>query len=203
VAPCSRASPRGASEGRHQPTRRRLLSEVGTSNQELSDLVHDELRRIARVLVARLPARGTLSPTDVVHEAWLRLEVRGVKEIRDRQHFLALAARCMRQVLVDHSRERSAAKRGGDLQRVTLNEALVGQGDQHQVDTLDLDRALTRLGDMHERPARVVELRFFGGMTESEIAEVLGVSRRTVTGDLQIARAWLTRELDLAGQDPD
>jgi RNA polymerase sigma factor (TIGR02999 family) len=161
---------------------------------ELFAAVYGELKRLAHGQLARGP-RGTLSTTALVHEAYLKL--RG-STVRDREHFLALAARAMRQVLVDAARERSAAKRGGDLARVSLDgEALAVETFADEV--LAVDVALTRLEALDERLARLVEWRYFAGMSEPEIAAVLGVSDRTVRRDWQKARAFLYRELARSG----
>jgi RNA polymerase sigma factor (TIGR02999 family) len=160
------------------------------STPELFAAVYGELKRLAHGQLARGP-RGTLSTTALVHEAYLKL--RG-STVRDREHFFALAARAMRQVLVDYARERGAAKRGGELARVSLDgEALAIETLIDEV--LAVDVALGRLEALDERLARLVEWRYFAGMTEPEIAAVLGVTDRTVRRDWQKARAFLYREL--------
>ena len=114
---------------------------------------------------------------------------------QDRVHFLGIAARCMRQVLVDHARGHSAAKRGGDFHQVTLDEGVLA-GPSSELKLLDLDACLTRLADLDSRAATVAEMRIFGGLTISEIAHNVGVSKRTVDGDWSMARLWLSRELE-------
>ena len=174
----------------------RLLKARAPADQErLLEVLYGELRRTAGRLMARERAEHTLQPTALVHEAWLRLVDQDTIAFADRAHFLGIAARCMRQVLVDHARGRAAAKRGGGWGQVTLDEALLaGGGDD--LELLALDEALARLAHLDERAARVAERRIFGGMTVAEIARDLGVSRRTVDGDWATARLWLTRELE-------
>ena len=176
---------------------RRLDDEPGQRSrlrEEIFALVYEELHRTARALMARERANHTLQPTALVHEAYLRLvDAEGVAA-GDRAHFLGIAARCMRQILVDHARAHSAEKRGGDRQRVTLMEELItDQSREHEL--LLLDDALEKLASLDERGARVAEMRLFGGMTIDEIAKALDVSRRTVDGDWSTARRWLAREL--------
>jgi RNA polymerase sigma factor (TIGR02999 family) len=136
----------------------------------------------------------TLQPTALVHEAYCRLIDDSRVGWQDRAHFIGIAARAMRQVLVDHARRRAAAKRGGSWQRLTFNEKL-GIAAVSETELLDLDGALRRLADLDERTARVVELRVFGGLTAEETGHVLGVSRSTVQRDWDMARMWLAREL--------
>lgn len=173
----------------------RLRAGEAKAADELLPLVYDRLRALARGQLARERPGHTLQATALVHEAWFKLANLPDVALQDRAHFLAVAARAMRQILVDHARGRGAAKRGGDWDRVTLDAALA-QLDRGAVDVVDLDGALERLADMDPRKARVVELRFFGGLTLPETAEVLGVSTRTAEGDWYMARAWLRRELD-------
>lgn len=159
---------------------------------------YDELRRIARRQLRRLRPGQTLTTTSLVHEAYVKL-VKGPVQAHDRTHFFALAARAMRQILVDYARRRASAKRGGGLRPATL-EADAIPVDAIADEMLGIDRALTRLESVDERLACVVEWRFFGGMTEEEIAEALGVTVRTVRRDWQKARAFLYREL--LGDEP-
>jgi RNA polymerase sigma-70 factor, ECF subfamily len=163
-------------------------------SEEIFALVYDELHRTARGLMARERKDHTLQPTALVHEAYIRLvEAEGLAA-GNRAHFLAIAARCMRQILVDHARAHRADKRGGDRQRVTLVEELVTD-DSRELELLLLDDALEKLAALDARGARVAEMRLFGGMTVDEIAQALDVSRRTVDGDWATARRWLAREL--------
>jgi len=181
-----------------------LLAEVsrappvqGCVPEQLLPLVYDELRRLANHYLRRERADHTLQATDLVHEAYERLADRSRVSWRGRSHFLAAAAQAMRRVLVDHARERGALKRGGGRQRVTLEglgESPAGP-DLDLEDVIALDRALQKLQALHEREARVLECRYFAGMTTREIAAFLGVSERTVRDDWSHARVWLKREL--------
>lgn len=157
------------------------------------ETAYQELRAIADHLLHEPSAGQTLQPTALVHEAFMRL-ARQDGTWANEEHFRAVAAKAMRQILTDHARRRHAAKRGGGWQRVTLSdcEKLDPQCD---VDLVDLDEALIRLHELDERQARLVELRFFGGMDTEQTARALGVSRRTVELDWRMARAWLMREL--------
>jgi len=156
--------------------------------------VYQELRAAARARVARERAGVSLSPSDLVHETFLRMD--GLVRIswQDRAHFLAVAARVMRRVLIDRARRRRAAKRGGAAEAVTLTDALAPQ-QELEIDVLALHDALERLSAHDPRQGEVVELRYFGGLTQEEIAEVLGVSVPTVKRDWRVARLWLRREL--------
>jgi RNA polymerase sigma factor (TIGR02999 family) len=159
---------------------------------------YDELRRLARRQLRRLRPGQTLTTTALVHEAYVKL-VKGPVQAEGRTHFFALAARAMRQILVDYARRRASGKRGGGLRRSTL-EADSIPVEAIADEMLGIDRALTRLESLDERLAKVVEWRFFGGMTEEEVAEALGVTVRTVRRDWQKARAFLYREL--LGDEP-
>ena len=162
------------------------------------EAAYDELRRVARRQLRRLRPGQTLTTTSLVHEAFVKL-VRSPVDTLDRTHFFALAARAMRQILVDYARERASLKRGGDQRPVPLQDGVI-PAESVAEEMLGIDRALTRLESLDERLVRVVELRFFGGMTEEETAEALGVTARTVRRDWQKARAFLYREL--RGGDP-
>ena len=159
----------------------------------LMPLVYDELRRLARGYVNRERAQ-TLQPTALVHEAYLRLLKDKKKDWRTRTHFVAIAALSMRQILIERARARVAEKRGGERVRVTLDEGLI-VADSTTVDLLVVDAALTRLAEIDPRQARLVELRFFGGLTLEELAEALRVSVATVKRDWAMAKAWLQREM--------
>jgi RNA polymerase sigma factor (TIGR02999 family) len=161
----------------------------GAALERLVPLVYEDLRRLARRQLSHEYAERTLNATALVHESYLKLG-QGVMLARDRAHFLAIAARAMRQVLVDHARDRKAAKRGGGLwERTTLTDgARVERFDPDRM--LALDDALAKLAPRHRQ---VIECRFFGGMNEPEIAAALGVSERTVHRDWLKARAWLYR----------
>ncbi len=162
------------------------------ARQRLFGLLHDELRRVAGRVMQRERAGHSLAPTELVHEVYLRVFDQDGLRPTSRAHFIAIAARAMRQVLIDHARARGAGKRAGDRERVTLDGVADGRGD---AEVIELHEALERLAELDQRAARVVELRVFGGLTVTEVAEVLGVSARTVDGDWLVARAWLTREL--------
>ena len=164
-------------------------------------LVHDELRRIARRCLHGERANHSVQATDLVNEAFLRLvDVQHV-DWQNRTHFLALSARLMRRVLVDLARSRRADKRGGDAVRVTFDDAAMG-GRTPDADVIRLDDALKALAALDDRKSRVVELRFFGGLTADETAVALQVSSKTVLRDWEFARAWLQRELTReAGRD--
>jgi RNA polymerase sigma factor (TIGR02999 family) len=167
---------------------------------ELVPLVYDELRSgAARQL--RRDRDGTLRPTALVHEAYLRLASQRGATWRDRAHFFLVAAQTMRRVLVDHARARGAAKRAGGWLRVTLDEGIAAPTSERSPDVLALDAALAELGALDAGKARVVELRYFAGLTLEETAEALGVSESTVTRDWRFARAWLHRRL--SEQRPD
>jgi len=161
-----------------------------------TEQVYDELRRAADACFRGQPADHTLEPTALVNEAYIRLAKRE-DGFSDRSHFFAVAVTAMRQILVDHARRRAAAKRGGGWRRVTLSGAVV-PGASREVDLLDLEQALTKLSELDERKARVIELRFYGGLTIDEVAALLEVSAITVNRDWWTARAWLQRELTQA-----
>ena len=161
--------------------------------EQLMALVHPELRRIAGVHMRSERSDHTLQPTALVHEAYVRL-VDLELSWRDRVHFLSMASRVMRRVLVDHARAARAAKRGRSLVRVSFDEADVQVGLAH--DVLELDEALEELRSHEERPFRAVELHYYGGLSYREIAEALSVSEATVERDLRFARAWLGRRLE-------
>lgn len=168
--------------------------------EALTPLVYEELRRIARRQMAHERREHTLEATALVHEAYLRLHDSDVPW-QDRVHFYALAARQMRRILVDHARTRGASKRGGDADRVPLDDAAASLERPAALDgdpaaLLDLDDALSRLEARDERKARVVELHLFAGLSYEETAEALGVTAVTVHRDLVFARAWLQRELE-------
>jgi RNA polymerase sigma-70 factor (ECF subfamily) len=165
------------------------------AGRELLPLVYAELRALAASYLRRERPGHTLQPTALVHEAFVRLVHGAPIEARDRQHFLALAAGVMRHVLVDHARERKAARHGGDAIRVTLDDAIAASPTGDVDDVLAIHEALEELHALHERQARVVELKFFGGLTISEIASLLDVSTVTIDSDWAVARAWLFRRL--------
>ncbi len=161
---------------------------------DLLPLVYDELRRIAHRYMARERAGRSLQATALVHEAYLRLLKDKRQPWVDRTHFLAIAANSMRRILVERARARAASKRGGSRVRVTLGENLFAAADP-SLDLLVLDKALEKLAAMDPQLARIVELRFFGGLSIEEAAQSLGVSPATIKRSWNVARAWLKREL--------
>ena len=162
--------------------------------EKLTPLVYQELHRLAQGYLRGERAGHTLQTTDLAHEAYLRLVDASQMQWQNRAHFFAVSANLMRHILVDFARARRNLKRGGDAQQVSLDEALtVAAG--HSAELVALDDALKDLARLDERQSKVVELRFFGGLTEGEIAEVLQVSPRTVSSDWNLARSWLLREL--------
>jgi RNA polymerase sigma factor (TIGR02999 family) len=162
--------------------------------ERLMPLVYAELRRVARRYMGRERTGHTLQTTALINEAYLRLvDTRGIRW-QNRAHFFAVSARAMRRVLVDFARARHNLKRGGGAHPVSLEEAVVPAAER-SADLLALDEALERLAALSPRQGQVVELRYFGGLTEEEAAKVLRVSSRTVRHDWRLARAWLYREL--------
>jgi RNA polymerase sigma factor (TIGR02999 family) len=162
-------------------------------------LVYDELRRLAASYIRRERPGQTLQATALVHEAYVRLIGEKAHNWQNRTHFLAIAALSMRQILVQRARARKAAKRGGDPERITLDEQLLpakAGGHAPEVDLVALDAALEKLAALDARQAKVVELRYFGGLSVEETADALGISPATVKRDWTFARAWLKRELD-------
>lgn len=159
---------------------------------DVASATYEELRRIAKFYLGKERRGHTLQPTELVHEAYLKLSRR--TGISSSSHFAAVAAQAMRQILVDYARRRATAKRGGNWLRVTLSEAVSENGEQ-DVDLLVLEDALNELAELRERCSRVVELRFFGGLTCEEAANVLEISPKTAEADWYFARAWLRRRL--------
>jgi RNA polymerase sigma factor (TIGR02999 family) len=165
---------------------------------ELLPLVYNELRLVARSHLKRERADHTLQSTALVHEAYLRLLGSHPPELRNRPHFIAIASRLIRQILVDYARERRAAKRdGGDRVPVEYLDALPVRGDEG---LLALDDALNDLYRTDERQAKIVEMKFFGGLSSPEVSDVLGLSRATVDRDWATARAWLHRQIARSSQ---
>ena len=174
-----------------------LLAACGNGEEEarsiLIEAVYGELRRLARIHLRRERTEHTLPPTALVHEAYLKLVDQNRVQWRNRAHFFAVAAQQMRRILVDHARAHRAEKRGGGA-TIPLADMDVA-GVPPNVDILDLETALQRLADLDPRQSRLVELRFFGGLSVDETAAVLGVAPITVKRDWALARAWLYREL--------
>jgi RNA polymerase sigma factor (TIGR02999 family) len=177
----------------------RLLGELRNGDSEaesrLVEAVYPELRKIASRHLRRERAGHTLQATALVNEAYLQLVGQQDKEFQNRSHFFAVAAQLMRRILVDYARQKKAQKRDGGLQRVELTDVFA-IGDEKLEEVLAIDEALTRLAGWDPRQSKVVELRFFGGLTEEEVADVLSVSLRTVKRDWNVARAWLHGELN-------
>jgi RNA polymerase sigma factor (TIGR02999 family) len=163
--------------------------------EQLTPLVYEELRRMARRHMRDRAPGSTLQPTALVNEVYLRLAGIGGLSWQNRAHFFAVSANIMRRILVDSARARFTEKRGGGIVKVDLHESLDGIPDRAS-ELVALDEALAALEKMDERKARVIELRFFGGLSVEETAEVLQISPRSVMRDWNLARAWLMRELD-------
>jgi RNA polymerase sigma factor (TIGR02999 family) len=178
-----------------------LLKQWGQGDQKalsaLLPLVYDELRRVARAQLSRERPDHTLQSTALVNEAYVRLLGSQPPELRNRPHFVAIASRLIRQVLVDYARERGAGKRDGGM-RVPV-EHLEGLSVADDGDLLSLNEALNDLYRTDERQAKIVDMKFFGGLTSPEVSEVLGLSRATVDREWATARAWLRRELSRTG----
>lgn len=176
----------------------RILSDAGAGRLGATDrllpLVYDELRSLARWSLRRERVDHTLQATALVHEVYVKLTGNDNGNWRSRAHFFAVAAQAVRRILVDHARGKKRLKRGHGIQRVPL-EGVVLVAPDHDFDMVALDNAMHALAAQHARKASVVELRFFGGLTIDEAAEVLGVTTRTVERDWEFARAWLYREL--------
>ncbi len=175
---------------------RRIRRGDSEAQDALFERVYAQLHGLAHRQLRRGP-RGALQTTELVHEAYLKLCDADRLSTTDRAHFFALSARVMRQILVDRFRRQSARKRGGPSRTLPLHEGQIPVDDRGET-LLAIDEALTDLSRLNTRTGRVVELKFFGGMTEPEIAEVLGVSVRTVNTEWRKARAWLARELSAA-----
>ena len=162
--------------------------------ERLTPLVYQELQKLARAYLRSERAGHSLQTADLVNEAYLRLIVAEQLPWQNRAHFYGICAQLMRRILVDFARARLSQKRGGAVTQLSLDEALTLDSQQNP-DLIALDDALTDLSKLSERQSKVVELRFFGGLSEPEIAEVLQVSPRTVSNDWHLARSWLLREL--------
>lgn len=166
----------------------------GLDLREAFPVVYEELRAIAaKYMISETPG-ATLQPTVIVHEAFAKLAEQDRSTFKDANHFRAIACTAMRRILVDHARRRGSIKRGGDAVRIELHPDLHAEGSS-QLQVLAVDEALTKLATQDPRAARVVELKFFGGMTVDEAASVMGISPRLVDQDWQHAKAWLAREL--------
>ena len=162
---------------------------------ELLPLIYSELHRRAAIYLRHERQNHTLQPTALVHEAYLKLVDQSNVRWENRMHFFAVAARAMREILIDHAKSRKREKRGGGAENLPLEEALLAAAEQSDVDLIALDEALTRLGEIDPQQVRIVELRYFCGLSLDETAETLGISRATVTRDWTMAKAWLHREM--------
>lgn len=165
------------------------------AEQHLYESIYGELRRLAHAHMRKAPGQ-TLQPTALVHEAWLRLVQAELHraEYRDREHFLVVASRAMRSALIDHVRRRKTQKRGGQMERVSL-DVVIELHEERGVDLMELDEALGRLEAEEPRQGRVVSMRFFGGLSLTEVARALEISRATAYRDWELARIWLREEL--------
>jgi len=168
----------------------------------LMPLVYDELRRIAARYMGRERPGQTIQATALVNEAYIRLAAERPRPFANRSHFVAIAALSMRQILVQRARARNAGKRGGGAEKIELDESVIGEQSQSNtggVDVLALDAALEKLAALDPEQAKIVELRYFGGMTVEEVAESLNISPATVKRHWTVARAWLKKELSTNG----
>lgn len=166
--------------------------------ERLLPLVYEELRKLARSSLRNERPGHTLQPTALVHEAYLRLADQVPATLKDRHHFFGIMARVMRQVLVDSARRHGADKRGADVFRVSISEG-VQVADQRREDLIRLDDALEHLRRVDERKAEIIELRFFGGLTIDECAELMDLSAPTIVNETRFARAWLHKEMSQGG----
>ncbi len=181
----------------HENPREEVESAESLSRERLDGTIsgaYDVLRTLARRVVQKRAGQWMLDPTELVHECYLRIANHHQLGHLPHSEFLALAATAIRNVLVDHAREVNTVKRGGAMNRVTLDGQLLIE--RETVDLIGLEEALTALSELDERMARVVEMRFFGGLEVREVAEALAISPRTVEHDWELARAWLHRELN-------
>jgi RNA polymerase sigma-70 factor (ECF subfamily) len=169
-----------------------------TARDELIPLVYEELHRLAHHYMNRERPGHTLQTSALVNEAFVKLVDQRDVHWQNRAHFFGIAAQMMRRILVDHARSRQSAKRGGDLRQVSLNEATI-VSDQRAADVVALDEALKNLAAIDQRKSQIVELRYFGGLSTEETAQVLKVSPGTVNRDWTLAKAWLRREMTVAG----
>ncbi|MCA1624214.1 MAG: sigma-70 family RNA polymerase sigma factor [Acidobacteria bacterium] len=167
----------------------------GNALDELLPLVYRELQKIAHRYLSREQSSNTLQTTALVHEAFLKLVDQNRVEWQNRAHFFGVAAQAMRRILVDNARQRLADKRGGGVEKISLEEGVIDVSDEKASDLIELDAALQRLCEMDEQKSRLVELRYFGGLSIEETAEVLDVSIATVNRQWRLAKAWLYKEI--------
>lgn len=177
-----------------------LLLSVCDGNREAADklvpLVYNELRATAQRMLSRERVGHTLQPTALVNEVFMKLINQERIQWQGRAHFCAIAANFMRRILCDYARERSAKKRGGDMNRVTLNDIDLPRNDFARFDLVDLDETLTRLAELNPRHAQIVELRYFGGLTIEETAHTMDLSPSSVKNEWRMARTWIRTELE-------
>jgi RNA polymerase sigma factor (TIGR02999 family) len=185
----------GAGPGEVTQLLHRLKAGDKSASEQLLVLVYDELRGLAKACMHRERIDHTLQPTALVHEAWLRLIDQREWNLENRAHFFGLAAQVMRRILIDHARASNAEKRGGSYAMVSLDNALSIAVERPDL-LLDVHRALQRLEELDPRRAKLAEMRFFAGLSIDEIAEITGVTSRTVDRQWRAARAWLGRELN-------
>ena len=170
------------------------IGDQGSPADQLLPIVYDDLHALAEKYLRAESAGHTLQPTALVHEAYMKLVDQTRVDWQGRTHFFAVGAQAMRRILVDHARRRRAAKRGGDRQRITVDEQLLAAGRRDE-DLLALDEALKKLADLDSQQSKMVELRFFGGLNVAETAAALGMSKRTAEREWTMVRSWLRREL--------
>lgn len=184
-----------------------LLASLSEGNQAAADrllpVLYQELKMIANQHMRNERADHTLQATALVHEAFLKLVDQNRVQWQGKAHFCAVASNIMRRILVDHARSKNAAKRGKGAQRITLDEGLVAGDPQSDVDLVELDELLTELAELNPRHAKIIEMRYFAGMTVEETAAALDVSVSTVKGDWRMAKAWLTARLDGGSEGSD
>lgn len=162
---------------------------------ELLPLIYDELHKRAAAYLRRERPNHTLQPTALVHEAYLKLIDQRKDNWESRSHFFAIAAQAMRRILVDHAKNRHRQKRGGSIEDLPLEDALLAAAEESNVDVIALNDAMAKLAKIDPQQERIVELRYFGGLSLDEAAHVLGISRATAARDWQVAKAWLHREI--------
>jgi len=177
----------------------RLLKDLSRGTNDSVDrlfpLVYEDLRRMAAGFMRRERSPNTLQTTALVHEAYLRLVDQREANWQDKAHFLRIAAQAMRRILVDHARARLRQKRGGSVEHVPFDEQLISMSTRQSEMLVSLDQALARLHNVSQRQGDVIELLFFGGLSQAEAAKILDVSTKTVNRDWRLARAWLNREI--------
>ncbi|TYP95303.1 RNA polymerase, sigma subunit, ECF family [Fodinibius salinus] len=177
----------------------KLLVRLKEGEQEVYDqlypLIYEELRDIAYAHMSRQSADHTLSKTELVHETYLKLINQSQIDFTDKSHFLAIASRCMRQILVDYARKKHAKKRGGKKQDITYIDEIFEKQDKKAQELINIDNALDQLEELNERLSKVVEMRFFGEMTIEQTAKALDISESTVKRDWMKARGWLYKKL--------